>query len=133
MSPNSESRRQGKWTTEECEYCMLLIEHFTTGRLPGLLGGESLRSTLSECLRCTPMRVTKKLSATHAIGKCCFKKSGSLDGDERSSLDGARRAFLRSVDPSAGAAARPRSAHSLSGRGLAKPMRETRTGTPKTG
>ncbi|KAH8096140.1 glycosyl transferase [Aureococcus anophagefferens] len=76
-------RRQGKWTTQECDYAMLLIEHFTSGSLPGLLGGESLRSTLSECLMCTPMRVTKKLSSTHAIGKCCFKKKGDLGPGDR--------------------------------------------------
>ena len=77
---------------------MLLIEHFTSGRLPGLMGGESLRSSLSECLMCTPMRVTKKLSSTHAIGKCCFKKQGSLSPLERAELDESRRAFLQSVE-----------------------------------
>jgi len=77
---------------------MLLIEHFTSGRLPGCSGGESLRTTLSECLMCTPMRITKKLSATHAIGKCCFKKKGELSAKERVKLEEARRAFIASVD-----------------------------------
>lgn len=45
------------------------------------------------------MRVTKKLSATHAIGKCCFKKRGELLASERGELDEARRAFLASVEP----------------------------------
>lgn len=101
-------RRQGKWTTQECDYAMLLIEHFTSGSLPGLLGGESLRSTLSECLMCTPMRVTKKLSSTHAIGKCCFKKKGDLGPGDRAALDAARLAFLASVEkPGRPAAAHP--------------------------
>ena len=79
--PRALERRHGKWTQAECDYAMLLIAHFTSGRLPGLLGGESLRTTLSECLACTPMRVTKKLSSTHAIGKCCFKlRGGPLAG-----------------------------------------------------
>ena len=42
------------------------------------------------------MRVTKKLSSTHAIGKCVFKLRGSLTNDERQALDAARRAFLAS-------------------------------------
>lgn len=91
-------RRQGKWTRAECEYAMLLIEHFTSGRLPGCSGGESLRTTLSECLMCTPMRITKKLSATHAIGKCCFKKKGELNAKERVDLEAARAAFVASVE-----------------------------------
>ena len=94
-APRALERRHGKWTQAECDYAMLLIEHFTSGRLPGLLGGESLRTTLSECLACTPMRVTKKLSSTHAIGKCVFKLRGSLTNDERQALDAARRAFWR--------------------------------------
>ena len=98
-APRALERRHGKWTQAECDYAMLLIEHFTSGRLPGLLGGESLRTTLSECLACTPMRVTKKLSSTHAIGKCVFKLRGSLTNDERQALDAARRAFLASVEP----------------------------------
>ena len=100
-------RRQGKWTTQECDYAMLLIEHFTSGSLPGLLGGESLRSTLSECLMCTPMRVTKKLSSTHAIGKCCFKKKGDLGPGDRAALDAARLAFLASVEKPGRPAAAP--------------------------
>jgi len=91
-------RRQGKWTQAECNYAMLLIEHFTSGRLPGCAGGESLRTTLSECLMCTPMRITKKLSATHAIGKCCFKKKGELNAKERVELEASRAAFIASVD-----------------------------------
>ena len=41
----------------------------------------------------------KKLSSTHAIGKCVFKLRGSLTNDERQALDAARRAFLASVEP----------------------------------
>lgn len=99
---SSFERRQGKWTRAECEYAMLLIEHFTSGRLPGCSGGESLRTTLSECLMCTPMRITKKLSATHAIGKCCFKKKGELKAKERVDLEAARHAFLASVEKRGG-------------------------------
>ncbi|KAJ1450602.1 hypothetical protein M885DRAFT_532052 [Pelagophyceae sp. CCMP2097] len=91
-------RRQGKWTRPECEYAAILIEHFTSGRLPGCAGGESLRTTLAECLMCTPMRITKKLSSTHAIGKSCFKKKGELSARERVSLDQARASFLASVE-----------------------------------
>ena len=91
-------RRQGKWTQAECEYAMLLIEHFTSGRLPGCAGGESLRTTLSECLTCTPMRITKKLSSTHAIGKCCFKKKGELTAKERVELEASRARFIASVE-----------------------------------
>lgn len=47
---------------------------------------------------CTPMRITKKLSATHAIGKCCFKKKGELSAKERVNLEAARHAFLASVE-----------------------------------
>jgi len=97
--PRALERRHGKWTQAECDYAMLLIAHFTSGRLPGLLGGESLRTTLSECLACTPMRVTKKLSSTHAIGKCCFKLRGALSLEEKQALDAARGSFLVSVEP----------------------------------
>jgi hypothetical protein len=87
-----------------CEYASLLLEHFRTGRLPGCSGGESLRTTLAECLQCTPMcvasskgRITKKLSSTHALGKSCFKKKGELTAQERVELESAREAFAASI------------------------------------
>ena len=97
--------RRGKWTAPECDYAALVIEHFGSGRLPGLAGGESLRATLSELLGCAPMRITKKLSATRAHGKQCFKKRGELGARDRVALERARARFLASLDGGAPPAA----------------------------
>jgi len=91
--------RRGKWTQPECDYAAAVIEHFSSGRLPGLSGGESLRATLSELLGCAPMRITKKLSSTRAHGKQCFKKRGELAARERVALEAARARFLASLEP----------------------------------
>jgi len=89
--------RRGKWTQCECDYAGVVVEHFTAGTLPGLVGGESLRATLSELLSCAPMRITKKLSATRAHGKQTFRKRGELGARERVALEAARAAFLDSL------------------------------------
>ncbi|KAK7230574.1 DNA binding protein [Aureococcus anophagefferens] len=87
-------RAPGKWTKPEEHYAALVIDHFATGKLPGLTGGESLRLVLSDLLRCTRMRVTKKLSQTKILRKSCFWPLGELTAEEHAELDAARDQFI---------------------------------------
>ncbi|KAH8083872.1 SET domain-containing protein [Aureococcus anophagefferens] len=86
--------RRGKWTKPEEHYAALVIDHFATGKLPGLTGGESLRLVLSDLLRCTRMRVTKELSQTKILRKSCFWPLGELTAEEHAELDAARDQFI---------------------------------------
>lgn len=65
------SLRRGKWTYEEEAYVMKMIEFFQDGLLP-IAPGATLRSYLSEKLHCDPMRITKKFTGPHCIGKRVF-------------------------------------------------------------
>jgi hypothetical protein len=50
---------RGKWTNEECEYMLGLMEAFKAGHLP-LREGTTLRSFLSSMMKCKPKRISKK-------------------------------------------------------------------------
>lgn len=65
---NKAHLRKGKWTPEEEEYTMRIIQHFRTGLL-SLPDGHTLRSHLAEKLNCDPMRITKKFSGASCLGK----------------------------------------------------------------
>ncbi|KAH8074954.1 SET domain-containing protein [Aureococcus anophagefferens] len=93
-APAAGALRRGKWTKPEEHYAALVIDHFATGKLPGLTGGESLRLVLSDLLRCTRMRVTKKLSQTKILRKSCFWPLGELTAEEHAELDAARDQFI---------------------------------------
>lgn len=67
----SASLRRGKWTYEEEAYVMKMIDFFQAGLLP-IAPGTTLRSYLSEKLHCDPMRITKKFTGPHCIGKRVF-------------------------------------------------------------
>lgn len=60
--------RRGKWTTEEEQFAMRLIEEFRSGLLP-LTDGTTLRTFLSKLLNCDPMRISKKFVGEKCIGK----------------------------------------------------------------
>jgi len=93
-APAAGARRRGRWTKPEEHYAALVIDHFATGKLPGLSGGESLREVLSDLLRCTRMRVTKKLSQTKILRKSSFWPLGELTAEEQAELDAARDQFI---------------------------------------
>lgn len=68
IKPKKDNLRKGKWTAEEEEYTMRIIQHFRTGLLT-LPDGHTLRSYLAEKLNCDPMRITKKFSGASCLGK----------------------------------------------------------------
>ena len=59
--------RTGKWTTEEFEYMLGLMEAFKVGHLP-LQDGTTLRSFLSKMMRCKPKRISKKFEGIRYNG-----------------------------------------------------------------
>mmetsp|Transcript_34593 Transcript_34593/g.35272 ORF Transcript_34593/g.35272 Transcript_34593/m.35272 type:complete len:182 (+) Transcript_34593:30-575(+) len=63
--------RTGKWTIEEEEYASKLIELFIAGRLidGSLHFSQTLRSYLARKLNCKPMRISKKYTKQHLLGK----------------------------------------------------------------
>jgi len=68
---SSKQLRRGKWTIEEEEYVARIINSFNIGYLDAP-AGTTLRSYLSEKLRCDPMRITKKFTGESCIGKRIF-------------------------------------------------------------
>lgn len=60
--------RRGKWTPEEEQFALRLIEEFRSGLLP-LTDGTTLRTFLSKLLNCDPMRISKKFVGDNCIGK----------------------------------------------------------------
>jgi hypothetical protein len=60
--------RRGKWTKEEEDFTLKVVESFKAGVLP-LAEGTTLRNLLSVQLHCAPMRITKKFSKDESIGK----------------------------------------------------------------
>lgn len=65
------SLRRGKWTAEEEAYVARVIQDFNSGFL-NAPAGTTLRSYLSDKLRCDPMRITKKFTGESCIGKRVF-------------------------------------------------------------
>jgi hypothetical protein len=66
--------RRGKWTTEEEAYVARVIQDFNSGYLDAP-AGTTLRTYLSEKLKCDPMRITKKFTGEACIGKRVFHPS----------------------------------------------------------
>lgn len=60
--------RTGKWTHEEEEYAIRLIQDFRLGLLP-LGDGTTLRTFLAQILNCDPMRISKKFTGDNCVGK----------------------------------------------------------------
>ena len=67
----SSSLRRGKWTAEEEAYVARVIHDFNSGYLDAP-AGTTLRTYLSERLKCDPMRITKKFTGEACIGKRVF-------------------------------------------------------------
>jgi len=65
------SLRRGKWTVEEEAYVARVIQDFNYGYLDAP-AGTTLRTYLSEKLKCDPMRITKKFTGDACIGKRVF-------------------------------------------------------------
>jgi hypothetical protein len=65
------SLRRGKWTVEEEAYVARVIQDFNSGFLDAP-AGTTLRTYLSEKLKCDPMRITKKFTGDACIGKRVF-------------------------------------------------------------
>jgi hypothetical protein len=63
--------RRGKWTAEEEAYVARVIQDFNSGFLDAP-AGTTLRTYLSEKLKCDPMRITKKFTGEACIGKRVF-------------------------------------------------------------
>jgi hypothetical protein len=63
--------RRGKWTAEEESYVARVIQDFNSGYLDAP-AGTTLRTYLSEKLKCDPMRITKKFTGESCIGKRVF-------------------------------------------------------------
>jgi hypothetical protein len=63
--------RRGKWTVEEEAYVARVIQDFNSGFLDAP-AGTTLRTYLSEKLKCDPMRITKKFTGDACIGKRVF-------------------------------------------------------------
>ena len=63
--------RRGKWTVEEEAYVARVIQDFNSGCLDAP-AGTTLRTYLSEKLKCDPMRITKKFTGDACIGKRVF-------------------------------------------------------------
>ena len=63
--------RRGKWTVEEEAYVARVIQDFNSGYLDAP-AGTTLRTYLSEKLKCDPMRITKKFTGDACIGKRVF-------------------------------------------------------------
>jgi hypothetical protein len=63
--------RRGKWTVEEEAYVARVIQDFNSGFLDAP-AGTTLRTYLSEKLKCDPMRITKKFTGEACIGKRVF-------------------------------------------------------------
>jgi hypothetical protein len=63
--------RRGKWTVEEEAYVARVIQDFNAGFLDAP-AGTTLRTYLSEKLKCDPMRITKKFTGDACIGKRVF-------------------------------------------------------------
>eukprot|EP00607_Mallomonas_marina_P004186 CAMPEP_0182428154 /NCGR_PEP_ID=MMETSP1167-20130531/21062_1 /TAXON_ID=2988 /ORGANISM="Mallomonas Sp, Strain CCMP3275" /LENGTH=774 /DNA_ID=CAMNT_0024610857 /DNA_START=56 /DNA_END=2380 /DNA_ORIENTATION=+ len=70
--PNDDIRR-GKWTAEEEQFAIKLIEAFNGGLLElpedEVANGLTLRAFLAQRLCCDPMRITKKFSGDFCLGK----------------------------------------------------------------
>lgn len=63
--------RKGKWSPEEEQYTLKLMELFKEG-VVDCVPGISLRIYLAKKLNCEPMRITKKYAGTYAVGKIVF-------------------------------------------------------------
>ena len=63
--------RSGKWTNEEEIYARELIVRFQVGSLQDCPEGCSLRTYLSNKLKCAPMRISKKFAGL-CIGKVSY-------------------------------------------------------------
>jgi hypothetical protein len=70
-SKSKTTLRRGKWTAEEEAYVARVIKDFNSGYLDAP-PATTLRTYLSEKLKCDPMRITKKVSISSAF-------SGGLD------------------------------------------------------
>jgi len=70
-SPASSSLNKGKWTPEEFDYMLGLMEAFKAGHLP-LREGTTLRSFLSSMMNCKPKRISKVCRAEiNSIVRMC--------------------------------------------------------------
>ena len=65
---------KGKWTHEEFEYMLGLMEAFKAGHLP-LQEGTTLRSFLSSMMKCKPKRISKKFEGISYNGRLTYKKA----------------------------------------------------------
>eukprot|EP00615_Pteridomonas_danica_P010372 CAMPEP_0114341088 /NCGR_PEP_ID=MMETSP0101-20121206/8812_1 /TAXON_ID=38822 ORGANISM="Pteridomonas danica, Strain PT" /NCGR_SAMPLE_ID=MMETSP0101 /ASSEMBLY_ACC=CAM_ASM_000211 /LENGTH=642 /DNA_ID=CAMNT_0001474571 /DNA_START=107 /DNA_END=2035 /DNA_ORIENTATION=- len=63
--------RKGKWSQEEEDYVLALINHFEKGLL-SVPEGTTLRMYLAQKINCDPMRITKKFAGQNCLGKKAF-------------------------------------------------------------
>jgi hypothetical protein len=104
--------RSGKWLPEEEEYAQLLIALFDGGLLIDCDNGATLRSYLSQKLRCAPMRISKKF-AGKGIGKSIYtckvrntcQRQHLQSAELKARVARTEQNFLNAIDPATGAAA----------------------------
>ncbi|CAB9517174.1 expressed unknown protein [Seminavis robusta] len=91
----------GKWTQEEEEYVVALVDQFRAGNLDNAEEGTGLRSYLAEMLQCGPKRVSKKYEGTNYNGRLKYHHGeANLSPEEslmmKQTLEARRVAFLNS-------------------------------------
>jgi hypothetical protein len=104
--------RSGKWLPEEEEYAQLLIALFDGGLLIDCDNGATLRSYLSQKLRCAPMRISKKF-AGKGIGKSIYtckvrntyQRQHLQSAELKARVARTEQNFLNAIDPAGGGAA----------------------------
>lgn len=100
------SLRRGRWSPEELEYANAVIGNFKVGLLT-IPPNVTLRSYISEKLKCEPTRIIKKypgvafLSTTHSDNQLSQHNYWSLNEKEQAMkvLDQLEIQFLKSIEP----------------------------------
>jgi hypothetical protein len=87
--------RRGKWTVEEEAYVARVIQDFNSGFLDAP-AGTTLRTYLSEKLKCDPMRITKKFTGEACIGKRVFHPA-VRSSSNASAIDRAQVRFVATI------------------------------------
>lgn len=92
--------RAGQWTREEEDYAAKIGDLFAKGIVPNVPEGMTMRSLLATLLNCSPMRVSKKYSGEHAIGKRSYRPCLARTPEAARDVESLRpleQAFHRSV------------------------------------
>mmetsp|Transcript_31935 Transcript_31935/g.43610 ORF Transcript_31935/g.43610 Transcript_31935/m.43610 type:complete len:170 (+) Transcript_31935:50-559(+) len=89
-------KRSGKWTLEEEHFAQRLMIEFEAGTLPFVKSGCTLREFLSDKLRCSPMRISKKFTG-RSIGKKLYTRDSNKRIANMDDLSKLESQFLQSI------------------------------------